>query len=133
MIRTLTAAVLAVLLTACATGANEVALGQLAKENQASIGQLAIGADRQQTLALMGTKTAKTRDGQVTNPFRTEAFKDAAGARYEVHYYVVAPNRKFQPLKQGQMTPLVFKNDALIGWGDEALQQVKAIQARTAR
>ena len=43
MIRTLTAAVLAALLTACATGSNEVSLAQLAKENQANIGQLAEG------------------------------------------------------------------------------------------
>ncbi|ARN21212.1 hypothetical protein A4W93_15645 [Piscinibacter gummiphilus] len=129
----MTAALLAALLTACATGANEVSLAQLAKENQANVGQLAIGADRAQTMALMGTKTAKTRDGLVTNPFRTEAFKDAKGARYEIHYYVVAPNRKFQTLKQGQMTPLVFKNDTLVGWGDEALQQAKSVQPGAAR
>jgi len=133
MTRTLTAAVLAVLLTACATGSNEVSLAQLAKENQANVGQLAIGADRAQTMALMGTKTAKTRDGVVTNPFRSEAFKDAKGARYEIHYYVVAPNRKFQSLKLTQTTPVIFKNDALIGWGDEALQQAKGIQAGTTR
>jgi hypothetical protein len=133
MIRTLTAAVLAALLTACATGSNEVSLAQLAKENQTNVGQLAIGADRQQTMALMGTKTAKTRDGVVNNPFRTEAFKDTAGARYEIHYYVVAVNRKFQQLKLNQTTPVIYKNDAVMGWGDEALQQVKAIQARTAR
>ncbi|MET0351275.1 MAG: DUF3192 domain-containing protein [Rhizobacter sp.] len=133
MTRTLTAAVLAVLLTACATGSNEVPLAQLAKENQANVGQLAIGADRAQTMALMGTKTAKTRDGVVTNPFRSEAFKDAKGARYEIHYYVVAPNRKFQSLKLTQTTPVIFKNDALIGWGDEALQQAKGIQAGTTR
>jgi len=133
MTRTLTAAVLAVLLSACATGSNEVSLAQLAKENQANVGQLAIGADRAQTMALMGTKTAKTRDGVVTNPFRSEAFKDAKGARYEIHYYVVAPNRKFQSLKLTQTTPVIFKNDALIGWGDEALQQAKGIQAGTTR
>ena len=40
----------------------------------------------------------------------------------------MAPNRKFQSLKLTQTTPVIFKNDALIGWGDEALQSGVDIQ-----
>lgn len=112
-------------LAGCAGG-----LSSLAYENQTNINRLTAGMTKAAVMEVMGTKTAKTRDGIVANPFRSEIFQDKSGTQYEVLYYVTEKNRAYQPLKVGQTTPLVFKNGVLVGWGNESLRRAKELSAR---
>lgn len=115
------ALLMSLFLLGCASGP----LSDLAHENQSSIIKLTVGMTRAAVIDLMGTKSAPTPDGLVANPFRSETFQDTTGARYEVLYYATERNRRFQPLRLSQTTPLILKNDVLIGWGTQSLRQAK--------
>jgi hypothetical protein len=123
---------LAQVLIGCASryDGNTVSLVQLAHENQTNVNKLTVGMSKSAVVDLMGTKTAKTGDGLVSNPFRSETFQDKAGTRYEVLYYTTEKNRSFQPLRLAQTTPLILKNDALIGWGTESLRRAKELMTK---
>ena len=116
------ALLVSLLLLGCAGGS----LSELAHENQSSIIKLTVGMTRATVIDLMGTKSASTNDGLVANPFRSETFQDKAGAQFEVLYYVTERNRRFQPLRLSQTTPLILKNGVLIGWGADSLRQARS-------
>lgn len=126
MTKPLVAFVLAHVLLGCASAPpGAISLAQLANENQTTINKLTVGIAKPAVIELMGVKTAATPDGLVANPFRSETFQDKAGAQYEILYYVTETNRRFQPLRLSQTTPLVLKNGVLIGWGTQSLRQAK--------
>jgi hypothetical protein len=116
-------------LLGCASrfGGDTVTLVQLAHENQSNVNKLAVGMSKSAVIDLMGTKTARTGDGLVSNPFRSETFQDKAGAQYEILYYVTEKNRAFQPLRIAQTTPLILESGVLIGWGTESLRRAKEL------
>lgn len=122
----------AVLLSGCAHqladsegGPAQLSVSQLAHENQLSLLKLSIGLKKADVVGIMGTKSASTRDGDVANPFRSETFQDTAGNQYEVLYYVTERNRRFQPLRLGQTTPIVLQDGAVVGWGAEAIARAR--------
>ena len=106
-----------------AVDSNTVPLEQLAQGNQVNINKLTVGISKSAVVETMGTKVASTNNGLVLNPFRSEAFQDKSSVQYEILYYVTEKNRPFQPIKNEQMTPLIFKNGVLIGWGAESLRR----------
>jgi hypothetical protein len=101
-------------------------LSDLAHENQSNIAYLSVGMNKAEVLKIMGKKSGYTKDGLIANPFKSETFQDRAGVQYEVLYYVTERNRRFQPLRIGNTTPLVFKENVLIGWGSQTLYNVRA-------
>lgn len=108
------------LVVACASD-----IPDLAHENQSNLVKLSVGMSKPAVVELMGAKSAYTPDGTVSNPFSVETFQDKAGVNYEVLYYVTERNRRFQPLRLRQTTPLVFRNGVLTGWGTESLKRAR--------
>jgi len=84
---------------------------------------------KEEVVALMGTDTAGTRDGIVNNPWTSEAFADKDGARYEVLYYVTSKNLPFTPVRKSLTTPVVLKDNKVIGWGKDALDRIPGSKA----
>ncbi len=128
MRRLIVAILLVQFLVGCASGfdgGDTISLVQLAHENQTNVNKLTVDMKKAAIVDLMGTKTAKTNNGPVSNPFRSEIFQDKTGAQYEVLYYVTEKNRAYQHLRLSQTTPLILKNGMLIGWGAESLKQAK--------
>ena len=78
-----------------------------------------------EVVKMMGRDSAHTRDGLIANPYRIETFQDKQGTQIEVLYYVTERNRRFQPLRLSNATPLVFRNGVLVGWGPEALRAAR--------
>jgi hypothetical protein len=103
----------------------EKALTELAHDNQANLVNLNVGMKKTEVIKIMGRNSAHTRDGKIANPFKIETFQDKQGRTYEVLYYVTERNRRFQPLRLGNTTPLVFREGALVGWGPDALRSAR--------
>jgi len=82
------------------------------KENRANITRLSLGQDRPQVLSQMG------------EPNFTEAFTSADGSNYQVLFYRTHHEHGDGQTTKDETTALVFKNDKLIGWGDDALQRL---------
>lgn len=88
----------------------------LLARNNANIGQIKMGMTKEQVVAIMKSYTA----GRLTNPYRQEAFQRGSDT-YQVLYYLTQPHRKFVSIKDAQATPVVLKNDAVVGWGQNAV------------
>lgn len=110
----------AALLVGCAS-----TISEFAHQNRGNLLKLSIGMSKNQVVEIMGSGSAVTPDGPVSNPFKVEAFQDRGGATYEIYYYVTEPNRRFQPLRIRQATPLVFKDGILAGWGNDFFQRTR--------
>lgn len=115
------------LLTSCSarsTPRGQMSLAELASSNQAKLMRMSLGMTRAEVIALMGVDTADTNDGVVNNPWTVEGFIAESGAHYEVLYYVTKPNPPFTPVRKTLATPVVLKDNKVVGWGDAALQRI---------
>lgn len=84
---------------------------EVQRENRQIISDLELGTSRDRVLVLMGA------------PAFSEAFS-RDGADYRVLYYRTQHRRSDGDTTKDETTPLVFKNDRLIGWGQEMLMQM---------
>lgn len=128
--RTLMISCLLLAVSACASkstssAATVVNLGELVYSNQMAVSTLTVGMDRAQVVTHFGSIPARTRDGIVPNPFRSETFRGSETAQFEILYFITEMNRPFQPLRIAQATPLIFEDGELIGWGTDFLNQLK--------
>ena len=90
----------------------EVMLGR----NRASLIKLSLGMDKAQVMNAMGTFQAKTNDGNVPNPAKSEMSTKGSDT-YEILYYMTENYPPFTRIKNSQATPVVLKNGKVSGWG----------------
>ena len=81
------------------------------RENREIISELELGTSRDRILILMGA------------PAFSEAFSKN-GDDYQVLYYRTQHRHSDGDTTKDETTPLVFKNDRLTGWGEEALARL---------
>ena len=114
---------LAITLTGCVSS-----LERTRTQNRENLLKLSVGMTKQQALEIMGTKTAGGRFGEtrVNNPYKNEIIQPAA-TQYEVLYYytdldsaIYSANPSF--ITDKDLTPLLFDDGKLIGWGKEFLR-----------
>jgi hypothetical protein len=108
-------------LSACAPTAS-----QIASVNRAKVNQLYLGMTRPEVEKLIAPASVTIRrvgpfsTTQLTNPVRSEAVRDKEGATIEVRYYAtdVIPDAGDEfSFTEDEVTPLVFKDSQLVGWG----------------
>jgi len=61
---------------------------------------------------------------QMSSPAFTEAFQSKDGNNYTILFYRTHRSHGDGKTTKDETTPLVFKNDKLIGWGNDALQSI---------
>lgn len=102
-------------------------------ENRLNMSRLSIGMTKSQVLELMGGKSAKASFGKntvgVTNPYRSE-LRQVNSKTYEVLYYYTHQDQKDWPGKrfkilERELTPIIFDEGKVVGWGTEFLQLLK--------
>ncbi|MBF0523246.1 MAG: DUF3192 domain-containing protein [Candidatus Omnitrophica bacterium] len=116
-------------LVGCAT-----TMSQSIAPNRENLLKLSIGMTKDQALNIMGTK-AFTAGGfnfvggyntagpavTITNPYRSEILQ-GKDKNLEVIYYVTDDKTGNGVITDDDLTPLVFDNGKLIGWGRSFLQ-----------
>ena len=80
--------------------------------NRKNITKLTLGLEYPMVLTQMG------------NPDFTEAFTTEGGLAYQVLYYRTHREHGDGETTKDETTPLVFENNKLIGWGNDALQRI---------
>jgi len=106
-------------------------VSEVTAPNRANLLRLSIGMSKQETLSIMGTDemTAfyvppggkgagllRRKAITITNPYRSEILQ-ARDKTLEVVYYVTDVKREDAAITDDELTPLVFDNGKLIGWG----------------
>ncbi|PIQ85046.1 MAG: hypothetical protein COV74_10640 [Candidatus Omnitrophica bacterium CG11_big_fil_rev_8_21_14_0_20_45_26] len=115
-----------VALAGCAT------LEDVRVENRESLENLNLGMTKDQAQQVMGTKTIRTYDAGyatprsiINQPFRSEGF-DIDDHFCEVLYYYTDLKAKDGAITDDELTPLVFVDNELIGWGRTFLDEAVA-------
>lgn len=116
---------LVILLVGCVPIIN---LDDVRAKNASSLLKLNIGMDKQGVLQIMGTETIQTytgdnifdphyyKDKKIPNPYRTEIVRED-DKNFEVLYYYTDIKKQDGAITNDELTPLVFDNGKLIGWG----------------
>ena len=86
---------------------------QLRTKNRENLLRLSLGMTKFDVLQIMGTATVES----VNNPYRVETPKGKTGELYEVLFYNTDKKKKGDLIVDSELTPLVFKDNALVGWG----------------
>lgn len=109
-------------LVGCAQTVADVAL-----QNRAKINQLSLGMNREEVDRVMGPATVTVRavglfsNTEIANPHESEAVRGKAGDTIEVRYYPTevlhGEHDEESSFTEDELTPLVFRDRQLLGWG----------------
>ncbi len=67
---------------------------------------------RDQVLTVMGTRTIKSEDEEITNPYRTEMYR-SQGHTFELLLYYTDVKRRDGAITDDELTPLVIMDGKL--------------------
>ncbi|MBN1794873.1 MAG: DUF3192 domain-containing protein [Candidatus Omnitrophica bacterium] len=109
--------VLCISLVGCAT------MHMLGAENRQSIANLSKGMDKEQVIDYMGETYIWDMGVQINNPYRIEMLQGTS-KNFEVFYYYTGIKRADFEITNEELTPLVFENGKLSGWGWAFLNEV---------
>lgn len=119
--RHLCIAVLALTVSACSTFYLDSS-DLLRDANKENIKRLAVGMDKTTATQIMGTEPSKSLFMWIDNPYRSETVTGKDGRPYEVLYYYTDMKQRDDKITDDELTPLVFQQGKLVGWGYEALR-----------
>jgi len=121
--------VVAVFLNGCAT----MAVSNLVANNSMNLVHLSRGMSKAKVLSIMGSKISVYNCDQaalkippkvtISNPYRTEMI-ETSGRTLEIIYYVTSLNNNNCVIEEDELTPLVFEDARLIGWGKNFLLEI---------
>ena len=92
-------------------------------QNKENAQKLSVGMSKQVAMEIMGTDPAKGVFMWIDNPYRSETLKGKDGKVYEVLYYYTDLKQRDDKITDDELTPLVFENGKLTGWGYPFLDQ----------
>lgn len=102
-----------------------------AQINARQLGKVTLGMSRNQVLETMGTDDCELssvnlgfEDTSLGNPYQIEIIHSTRGDRFEVLTYLTQALVSSASADVGEMTPLILKNDALVGIGYFDYQQI---------
>jgi len=107
-------------------------VSSLATDNRMNLVRLSLGMSREKALDIMGSKSTEyicdvesSGPGakiKLNNPYRTETFQ-VTGKILEVVYYITDLKHDNCKINNEELTPLVFDDSKLIGWGNNFLSE----------
>jgi|SRR3989344_493397 len=95
----------------------------LRAQNKEYVQKLSTGMRKDVAKEIMGTDPAKGLFMWIDNPYRTETLTGKDGKVYEVLYYYTDLKQRDDKITDDELTPLVFQDGNLIGWGYPFLDQ----------
>jgi hypothetical protein len=113
------------ILSGCAT------VSQATAKNRVNLSKLSLGMSKEDAIAVMGQKKFSAGNFfyneipvTINNPYRNEIVAGKDGSTLEVFYYVTDVHRNDGLITDDELTPLVFDNGKLIGWGQTFLNDI---------
>lgn len=118
-----------VLFSGCTALIYDGSVGDLRVANRSQLGKLQMGMGRDQVVQMMGTQGATScrsigpffsclATEVINNPYRTSGFA-ADNKMYDVLYYSTDVKQADGVITDDELTPLLFENGKLVGWGRE--------------
>ena len=109
-------------------------LDKVRTANRQNLLKLSVSMTKEQALAIMGHKSGGGSYGEptVNSPYKSEIIQ-REGKPYEVlYYYTDVRNAIYianpSTVHDDELTPLVFEDGKLIGWGADFLKNIKKLK-----
>jgi Protein of unknown function (DUF3192) len=97
---------------------------QAISQNQQTLQNLQLGMSSEDVRSLMGEgEIVQYKKIYLVDPWRTESFALVDGTIVRILFYVTQPPRKYYQPEDAALTPIVFENDSVVGWGWSFLRQ----------
>jgi len=119
MIKAMALLVAIVVLFGCATFSNETVYA-----NERKINGFSIGMTKEAVMQTMGSKPIISEGQEFNNPYRSEVIT-GVDKKYEVLYYATDVNVNDGIISDNEVTPVVFLDGKLIGWGWDFMQTIR--------
>ncbi|MDD5327818.1 MAG: DUF3192 domain-containing protein [Phycisphaerae bacterium] len=123
------AAVISVLLL-LAVGCTS-SLDRVRTANRRNLLKLSVGMSKEQAMAVMGRKSGGGRFGEptVNSPYKSETLQSGEKTLDVLYYYTDIESAIYSAnpsiITEDELTPLVFDNGRLIGWGTKFLKNIR--------
>jgi len=118
--------VLIILFLCGCVSVNQTRMATVARDNNGKLARLSAGMTKDQAMAAMGTDTVRARccfwTVKINNPYKTEIL-EGQGLKFEVLYYYANVQDWDCGVDESDLTPLVFQDGKLIGWGESFLRE----------
>ena len=105
-------------------------LDRVRTANRRNLMKLSVGMSKEQAMTIMGHKSGGGRFGEptVNSPYKSETVQ-SAGKTFEVLYYYTDIDSAIYSanpsvITEDELTPLVFDNGRLVGWGTKFLKNI---------
>jgi hypothetical protein len=95
----------------------------LRARNTEGLAKLTAGLGKVTVMEMMGTEPSKGVFMWIDNPYRNETLTGKDGKSYAVLYYYTELKQRDDRITDDELTPLVFHDGKLIGWGYPFLDQ----------
>lgn len=95
----------------------------LRTQNAENLKKLSVGMKKEVAVEIMGTEPSKGVFMWIDNPYRAATLTGKDGKNYEVLYYYTDLKQRDDKITDDELTPLVFQDGKLIGWGYPFLDQ----------
>jgi hypothetical protein len=95
----------------------------LRAQNTGNLAKLTVGLRKETAMEMMGTEASKGVFMWIDNPYRSETLMGKDGKNYEVLHYYTDLKQRDDRITDDELTPLVFHDGKLIGWGYLFLDQ----------
>ncbi|WP_169923968.1 DUF3192 domain-containing protein [Sulfurifustis variabilis] len=92
--------------------------------NKQNLAKLSVGMAKTTAMELMGTEPSRGVFMWIDNPHRSEWITGNDGKPYEVLYYYTDMKQRDDKITDDELTPLIFQDGRLVGWGKDALQRL---------
>jgi len=118
-----------VLIGACCLSLALTSPDQLCSLNRANLIKLQPGMAQSQVISLMGTGQAEDYDEEgtyiINNPYKSEILNGKRNTFEVIYYYTerITRDRKLEP---EELTPVIFSENKLLGWGWMFLRDIVA-------
>lgn len=89
----------------------------LRTRNAEGLAKLTAGLGKETVMEMMGTEPSRGVFMWIDNPYRSETLTGKDGKSYEVLYYYTEMKQRDDKITDDELTPLVFYDGKLIGWG----------------
>ncbi len=110
-----------------------MSISKMQSLNRSNLNKLSVGLSKTDALAIMGIKTYNINGDIINNPYKTEIKKGENGkSNLEIVFYYTDTKKVDGAITDDELTPLVFIEGKLEGWGWTFFDDnVKKYQIRT--
>ncbi|MFH1441154.1 MAG: DUF3192 domain-containing protein [Candidatus Omnitrophota bacterium] len=106
------------------SGCAGLSMYEAVSPNKSNLAKLRVDMPEDEAMKIMGDKPISSSSMSIDNPYRVESMEAATGS-YKIVYYVTQVVLDDDTISDEELTPIVFKDGKLVGWGWNFMENLR--------